>query len=75
MSSLRTARRGLTNVPRRQNLQDITITRTGKPIIRTQGGRSVPFEIGLIETLLIAGIIDLPSEVFIFGYSNGATTS
>ncbi|PMD20505.1 putative NADH-ubiquinone oxidoreductase 40 kDa subunit mitochondrial precursor [Hyaloscypha hepaticicola] len=40
INSLRTARRGLTNVPRRQNLQDITITRTGKPIIRTQGGRS-----------------------------------
>jgi hypothetical protein len=41
MNSLRTARRTLINLSRRQNLQDITITRTGKPIIRTQGGRSV----------------------------------
>jgi NADH dehydrogenase (ubiquinone) 1 alpha subcomplex subunit 9 len=73
MNSLRTVRKSLTVVPRRQNLQDITITRTGKPIIRTQGGRSVNTGIGLIEFVLTAGVTGLLSEV-LFGYSHFATT-
>ncbi|TEY85124.1 hypothetical protein BOTCAL_0017g00380 [Botryotinia calthae] len=43
LNSLRTAlrsKRGIENVPLSRKLSDVTITRTGKPIIRTQGGRS-----------------------------------
>jgi NADH dehydrogenase (ubiquinone) 1 alpha subcomplex subunit 9 len=37
---MRTARVAFLPKIQRRNLQDIAITRTGKPIIRTQGGRS-----------------------------------
>ncbi|KAM3083186.1 Protein-lysine N-methyltransferase efm5 [Clarireedia jacksonii] len=43
LNSLRTAmraNRSFGNVPFSRRISDITITRTGKPIIRTQGGRS-----------------------------------
>ncbi|TAQ84592.1 hypothetical protein B7494_g7069 [Chlorociboria aeruginascens] len=43
MSSLRAAMRPLQQSPRnapRRRISDVSITRTGKPIIRTQGGRS-----------------------------------
>jgi NADH dehydrogenase (ubiquinone) 1 alpha subcomplex subunit 9 len=37
---IRTARTPLTPIIQRRHLQDVAITRTGKPIIRVQGGRS-----------------------------------
>jgi len=44
MNGLRTAvrlgRSSANNTPLRRHISDVTITRTGKPIIRTQGGRS-----------------------------------
>ncbi|KEZ45475.1 hypothetical protein SAPIO_CDS1792 [Scedosporium apiospermum] len=39
-SSRKLARNITRNIPRQQLLSDIAITRTGKPILRTQGGRS-----------------------------------
>jgi NADH dehydrogenase (ubiquinone) 1 alpha subcomplex subunit 9 len=39
-AALRTSRSSLTPVIQRRGLQDVAITRTGKPIIRVQGGRS-----------------------------------
>ncbi|KAL6252350.1 Protein-lysine N-methyltransferase efm5 [Rhinocladiella similis] len=38
--ALRAARTSLPKPIQRRNLQDVAITRTGKPILRTQGGRS-----------------------------------
>src|SRR5271156_7123230 len=38
--AIRTARTPLTPITQRRHLQDVAITRTGKPIIRVQGGRS-----------------------------------
>ncbi|XMA13816.1 hypothetical protein WAI453_006607 [Rhynchosporium graminicola] len=44
MNGLRTAvrlgRTSANTAPVRRHISDVTITRTGKPIIRTQGGRS-----------------------------------
>jgi NADH dehydrogenase (ubiquinone) 1 alpha subcomplex subunit 9 len=39
-TALRTTRSSLTPTIQRRGLQDVAITRTGKPIIRVQGGRS-----------------------------------
>ncbi|RQM08328.1 hypothetical protein DH86_00003825 [Scytalidium sp. 3C] len=47
-SGLRTASRNagkkISNMPRRQHISDVAITRTGKPIIRVQGGRNFDFD-------------------------------
>lgn len=39
-TAVRSTRRIAQTLVRRQPLSDVAITRTGKPIIRTQGGRS-----------------------------------
>src|SRR4051812_4717660 len=39
-SAIRTARTPLTPIAQRRHLQDVAITRTGKPTIRLEGGRS-----------------------------------
>ena len=39
-TAVRAGRRSVTPAIRRRGLQDVAITRTGKPIIRVQGGRS-----------------------------------
>ncbi|RDW73892.1 putative NADH-ubiquinone oxidoreductase subunit 4 [Coleophoma crateriformis] len=39
-TALRTQARFVDRAPQRRHVSDVTITRTGKPIIRTQGGRS-----------------------------------
>lgn len=40
VGALRAARPTYKPTPQKRNLQDVAITRTGKPIIRSQGGRS-----------------------------------
>lgn len=40
VGALRAARPIYKSTPQKRNLQDVAITRTGKPIIRSQGGRS-----------------------------------
>ena len=40
-SCMRTGKALVNNTPLKRSISDIAITRTGKPIIRTQGGRSV----------------------------------
>lgn len=39
-TALRASRSAIKSAPQKRSLQDIAITRTGKPIIRSQGGRS-----------------------------------
>ncbi|KAK2628866.1 hypothetical protein QTJ16_001969 [Diplocarpon rosae] len=39
-TAVRLARQSVNQIPLKRHISDVTITRTGKPIIRTQGGRS-----------------------------------
>lgn len=41
LTAVRLGRSSASSTPLRRHISDVTITRTGKPIIRTQGGRSV----------------------------------
>jgi hypothetical protein len=63
MNSLRTAIRVSNNTPCRRYVSDITITRTGKPIIRTQGGRLVTSLVLSTQRILTHESIDLLLEV------------
>jgi len=64
MNGLRTAVRTKYNsAPMRRNVSDIAITRTGKPIIRTQGGRQVTWA-SINWTLLILMVSDPQLEVY-----------
>lgn len=64
MNGLRAASRKapMANSAPRRAISDITITRTGKPIIRTQGGRLVLF-LSQLVSMLIDTAIDLLLEV------------